>query len=71
MTKQLLIRVDKTVHESLKRRSSIEGRSVNEIVGEAIGEYTQAHPISREALLKMARAIAVEDASLLRVLAES
>jgi len=69
--KQLVVRVDETVHESLKLRSSIERRSVNEIVGEAIGEYSKTHPVSREAMLNMVRAIANEDASLLKALAES
>jgi hypothetical protein len=69
--KQFLVRIDEKVHESLKLRSSIEHRSVNEIVGEAIGEYAKTHPVSREAMLAMVRAIANEDASLLKVLAES
>jgi hypothetical protein len=69
--KQLILRVDEAVHESLKLRSAIEHRSVNEIVGEAIGEYSKMHPVSREAMLNMVRAIAKEDASLLKALAES
>lgn len=68
--KQIPIRVDLEVIEQLKIRSTIEGRSVNEIVNEAIREYTKSHPVSREAMLKMVRAIARDDASILEALAE-
>jgi len=68
--KQIPIRVDVDVIERLKIRSTIEGRSVNEIVNEAIREYTKSHPVSREAMLKLVRAIAREDASILKALAE-
>jgi len=69
-TKQVLLRVDEALHDNLKMRSSIERRSINEIVVEAISEYAKTHPVSREAMLVMARAIAAEDASLLKILAE-
>ncbi len=69
--KQIAVRVSEDVARQLKMRSMIERRSVNVIVGEAIREYSTAHPISRENMLEMVRVIAKEDESLLRVLAES
>jgi len=68
--KQIPIRVELDVIERLKIRSTIEGRSVNEIVNEAIHEYTKLHPVSREAMLNLVRAIAREDVSILKALAE-
>lgn len=69
--KQINIRVDEEMAEQLKLRSTIEKRSVNEIVGESLREYSKHHPISREQMLAMVRAIAKEDASILKALAES
>jgi plasmid stability protein len=68
--KQLGIRLDPQVIQQLKLRSAIEGRSVNEIVSNAIREYSSAHPVPRAQMLEMVRAIAVEDAELLKALAE-
>jgi len=70
-TKQIPIRLDEETAEQLRLRSTIEKRSMNEIVGEAIREYSRAHPISREEMLKLVRAIAKEDASLLKALADA
>ncbi len=69
--KQIAVRVDEAVAEHLKLRSSIEHRSVNDIIGEAIREYSKSHPVSREHMLAMVRAIAKEDATLLKALAEA
>jgi hypothetical protein len=69
--KQLNIRVDEHVAEQLKLRSTIEKRSINEIVGASLLEYSKTHPVSREDMLAMVRAIAKEDASLLKALAEA
>ena len=44
---------------------------MNEIVGEAIREYAIAHPISRDDMLALARAIAHDDAALLDALAKA
>lgn len=69
--KQLNIRVDEAMAEQLKLRSTIEKRSVNEIVGESLREYSRAHPVSREDMLTLVRAIAKEDASLLKALEQA
>jgi len=66
--KQINVRVDEETAEQLKLRSAIEKRSVNEIVGESLREYAKRHPISRQDMLAMVRAIAREDASLLEEL---
>ncbi len=69
--KQVSLRLEKAEHESLKLRSAIERRPVNEIITDAIREYSRSHPIPREDMLAMVRAIAKEDASLLKALADS
>ena len=70
-TKQISLRLDESVAEQLKVRASVERRSVNEIIAEAIKEYARSHPVSREAMLALVRGIVKEDASLLKALAES
>ena len=69
--KQINVRVDERIAEQLKLRSTIEKRSINEIIGESLREYITAHPISRDAMLAMVRAIAKEDATLLKALADA
>ena len=69
--KQLNIRVDEETAEQLKLRSQIEKRSVSAIVSESLREYSKRHPVSREDMLAMVRAIAKEDASLLAELAKA
>ena len=69
--KQIAIRIDEATVQQLKLRAAIERRSVNEIVGEAIREYSKSHPVSREHILAMVRAIAKDDASLLKALADA
>ncbi|HEV2741414.1 MAG TPA: hypothetical protein VGU66_22835 [Candidatus Elarobacter sp.] len=69
--KQIAVRVDEATAEQLKLRASIERRSVNDIIGEAIREYAKSHPVSREHMLDMVRAIVKEDASLLKALADA
>ncbi len=69
--KQIAVRVDEALHEHLRLRASIEHRSVNDIIGEAIREYSKSHPVSREHMLDMVRAIVKEDASLLKALADA
>ncbi|MBC5798765.1 MAG: hypothetical protein GIW94_02105 [Candidatus Eremiobacteraeota bacterium] len=59
--KQIAVRVDEQTADRLKIRASIERRSVNEIVGEAIREYSEKHPVSRKDMLALVRAIAKED----------
>lgn len=66
--KQINVRVDEETAQQLKLRSAIEKRSVNEIVSESLREYSKRHPLSREDMLAMVRAIAREDASLLEEL---
>ncbi len=66
--KQINIRVDEETAEQLKLRATIEKRSVNEIVGESLREYSKRHPVSRKDMLAMVRAIAREDESLLEEL---
>ena len=68
--KQVPVRLDAAVAEQLKLRAVIERRPVNEIIAEAIQEYSRSHPVSRERMLEMVRAIAKEDAALLRALAD-
>ncbi|HWT05355.1 MAG TPA: hypothetical protein VN224_06320 [Xanthomonadales bacterium] len=46
-------------------------RSVNDIVGDAIREYIESHPTSREDVLEMVRAIVKGNASLLDALANA
>jgi|HubBroStandDraft_1064217.scaffolds.fasta_scaffold213344_2 plasmid stability protein len=69
--RQVALRLDDEVAEQLKLRAAVEHRSVNEIIGEAIREYTKSHPIPRERMLEMVRAIVKEDASLLQALADA
>jgi len=69
--KQIAVRIDEVTAEQLKLRATIERRSVNEIVGEAIREYSKSHPVSREHMLEMVRAIAKDDASILKALADA
>jgi hypothetical protein len=69
--KQIAVRVDEATAAQLKLRATIEHRSVNDIIGEAIREYSKSHPVSRQHMLEMVRAIAKEDASLLKALAEA
>jgi len=69
--KQLNIRVDEATAAQLKLRSAIEKRSVNEIVGASLREYAKSHPVSRERMLELVRAIAKEDATILKALAEA
>lgn len=69
--KQIAVRLDEAVAEQLKLRATLEHRSVNDIIGEAIREYAKSHPVSREHMLAMVRAIAKEDASLLKALADA
>jgi hypothetical protein len=69
--KQIAVRLDEATAEQLKLRATIEHRSVNDIVGEAIREYAKSHPVPRERMLEMVRAIVKEDASLLKALADA
>ena len=69
--RQIAVRIDDATAEQLKLRATIERRSVNEIVGEAIREYSKSHPVSREHMLKMVRAIAKDDAVILKALADA
>lgn len=69
--KQIAFRTDEATAQQLKLRASIEHRSVNDIIGEAVREYSKSHPVSREHMLAMVRAIAKEDAALLKALAEA
>lgn len=71
MAKQIPIRLDEKTAEQLRLRSAVERRSMNEIVGEAVREYSRAHPISRERMLELVRAIAEEDATLLEALRDA
>jgi len=69
--KQLPIELDdRTAHE-LGLRSTIENRPLEEIVGSAIRDYVDAHPITREGMLTIARAIMAEDADILEALARA
>ena len=70
-TKQIPIRLNEEEAQQLRLRATIEGRSMNEIVGEALREYRATHPIPREQMLALVRAIAKEDASLLKALADA
>jgi hypothetical protein len=69
--RQIPLRVDEAVHAQLKVRSSITHRSINEIIGEAIRENFEAHPVSREDMLTLVRSIVKDDAELLKALAEA
>ncbi len=69
--KQIAVRIDEATAEQLKLRAAIERRSVNEIVGEAIREYSNSHPVSREHMLDMVRAIVKDDAAILKALADA
>ncbi len=69
--KRFGIRLDGAAVQQLKVRSAAEGRSVNDIATAAIREYSNAHPVSRAQMLEMVRAIGVEDAPLLEVLAKA
>lgn len=69
--KQVAVRLDTAVAQELKVRAAIEGRSVNEIVNEAIRAYSSTHPVPRERMLAMVRSVAREDEALLRALADA
>lgn len=69
--KQVALRLEEATAEQLKVRAMIERRSVNDIIGEAIEEYSKSHPVSRDNMLAMVRTIAKEDAALLKALAEA
>jgi hypothetical protein len=68
--KQIGLRLDEATAEQLKLRATLEHRSVNDIIGDAIREYSKSHPVPRERMLEMVRAIMKEDASLLKALAD-
>lgn len=69
--RQVALRLDEELAGQLKLRAAIEHRSVNEIINEAIREHAKSHPIPREQMLEMVRAIVKEDASLLQALADA
>lgn len=69
--KQIPIRFDEELAEQLRLRSTVEHRSMNDIVVQAVREYTTKHPISREKMLELVRAIAREDKALLKALADA
>jgi len=69
--KQIAVRIDAATAEQLNLRAMIERRSVNEIVCDAVREYSESHPVSREYMLEIACAIAEDDAALLKALAEA
>jgi hypothetical protein len=69
--KQIALRVDEVIAEQLKLRATIEHRPVNDIINAAIREYSQSHPVAREDMLTLVRAIAKEDAALLKALADA
>jgi len=65
------LRLDATIAQALKVRSTMEHRSVDAIVADALREYTSSHPVARERMLALVRAIAQEDASLLNALRDA
>jgi hypothetical protein len=69
--KQVSLRLDAVEHDSLRLRASLERRPMNDIITDAIREYSRSHPIPREDMLAMVRAIAKEDASLLKALEDA
>jgi hypothetical protein len=69
--KQVSLRLEEAQHENLKLRGTFERRSVNDIISDAIREYSERHPISEEDMLDMVRRIMKEDASLLKALADA
>lgn len=69
--KQITIVVEPSVATRLAELAASRSRTVSEIVNEAIAEHLASHPLSRAELLDMARVIAVEDAALLKALAEA
>jgi hypothetical protein len=71
MRQQISLRLDEETARQLKVRSTIEGRSINEIVNTAIAEYAESYPVSREDMLALVRVIAKEDAAILEALAKA
>ena len=69
--KQIAVRLDEATAAQLNLRATIERRSVNEIVCDAIQEYSKSRPVSRERMVEIAHAIAKDDASLLKALADA
>ncbi len=69
--KQQPLQIDDDLAGQLRLRLMIEGRPMNDIVGEAIRDSTSAHPVSREDILLQPRAIASADAALLEALAKA
>ncbi len=69
--KQIPLRLDEATAEKLRLRSAVEHRSMNEMVREAVREYERAHPISRERMLELVRAIVKEDKALLKALRDA
>ncbi len=64
-------RTDEATAAQLKFRASIEDRSVNDIIGDAIREYSKSHPVPREKMLELVRGVAQDDAALLKALADA
>ncbi|MGD0472249.1 MAG: hypothetical protein ABSB70_03445 [Candidatus Velthaea sp.] len=69
--KQVSLRLEEAQHELLKLRGTFERRPVNDIIADAIREYSERHPISEDDMLVMVRRIMKEDASLLKALKDA
>ncbi len=65
------LRLEEAQHELLKLRGTFERRSVNDIISDAIREYSERHPISEDDMVTMVRRIMKEDAALLKALADA
>jgi hypothetical protein len=70
-SKAVSLRLEEAQHELLKLRGTFERRSVNEIIADAIREYSERHPISEDDMVTMVRRIMKEDAALLKALADA
>jgi hypothetical protein len=70
-SKAVSLRLEEAQHELLKLRGTFERRPVNDIIADAIREYSERHPISEDDMVTMVRRIMREDAGLLKALADA
>jgi hypothetical protein len=66
--KQMPLRLDRELYEELSRRSTIEKKSMSDIVREALRSHFDAVPVTKPQLRAAIERIAREDAEILKAL---
>jgi hypothetical protein len=69
--KSLPVRLDPQMYAKLQLQAQAEGRSMNEVMREALRTHFEARPIPRERLRALAAEIVAQDAELLDALAKA